>query len=535
MDILRSAIDPRSEEFRNRDQHHRGLSQLLRDRLAQVRKGGSDSAIETQRKRGKLLARERIDKLLDPDTPFLELSALAAWDNHNGEVPSAGVVTGIGRVAGVECVIVANDASVKGGTYFPETIRKHIRAQEIALENRLPAVYLVDSGGVFLPLQADVFPDKEHFGRIFYNQAQMSSLGIPQLAVVLGLCTAGGAYVPAMSDENIIVKKQGTIYLAGPPLVKAATGEEVSTEELGGGEMHSRVSGVTDHLADDEAHALRMCRNMVENLNRTKRVDVDVRDPEDPRYPTAELYGILPADARHPYDVHEVIARLVDGSRFHEFKTGYGATLVCGFARWMGYPVGIVASNGVLFSESAVKGAHFVQLCAQRGTPLVFLQNITGFMVGKRYEQGGIAKDGAKMVQAVATAAVPRITVIIGASHGAGNYAMCGRGYKPRFLFTWPNARVSVMGADQAASVLVQIKREQLEREGKTLSDAEAAKIGDPVREKYEREGDPYYGTARLWDDGIIDPAETRQIVALALSASLNAPIPRTDAPVFRM
>ncbi|HWO57716.1 MAG TPA: carboxyl transferase domain-containing protein [bacterium] len=535
MDVLGSYIDTCSADFAAQSQYHKSLAAQLRDRMAQVARGGPESAIATQRKRGKLLARERIEKLIDPQTPFLELSPLAAWGLYDNEMPSAGMVAGIGCIAGRECVIIANDASVKGGTYVPETIRKHLRAQEIALENRLPAVYLVDSGGVFLPVQAQVFPDKEHFGRIFYNQAQMSALRIPQIAVVLGMCTAGGAYVPAMSDENIIVKGNGTIYLAGPPLVKAATGEEVTVDELGGGEMHSRVSGVTDHLAENEEDALRLCRNLMENLNTVKRVDLDLSAPEEPLYAAEEIYGVLPSDNRRPYDVHEIIARLVDGSRFHEFKANYGQTLVTGFARWMGYPVGIVANNGVLFSESALKGAHFIELCAQRRIPLIFLQNITGFMVGKRYEQGGIAKDGAKMVQAVATAAVPKITVIIGASHGAGNYAMCGRGYSPRFLFTWPNARVSVMGAEQAASVLVQVKTQQLERDGKTLSAKEAREIADPVREKYEREGDPYYGTARLWDDGIIDPAQTRPIVALALSAALNAPIPETRAPVYRM
>ncbi len=535
MDVLGTNIDTRSADFAAQTVFHRSLAEELRKRLEQVARAGPESAIATQRKRGKLLARERIEKLIDANTPFLELSALAAWGLYDNEIASAGVVTGVGVISGRECVIVANDASVKGGTYFPETIKKHIRAQEIALENRLPAVYLVDSGGVFLPLQSEVFPDKEHFGRIFYNQAQMSSLGIPQIAVVLGMCTAGGAYVPAMSDENIIVKGNGTIYLAGPPLVTAATGEEVSAEELGGGEMHSRISGVTDHLAESEDDALRLCRNLIENLNTVKRVDLDLSTPEDPLYPPEEIYGILPSDNRRPYDVREIIARLVDGSRFHEFKSNYGPTLVTGFARWMGYPVGIVANNGVLFSESAVKGAHFIEICSQRGIPLIFLQNITGFMVGKRYEQGGIAKDGAKMVQAVATAAVPKITVIIGASHGAGNYAMCGRGYGPRFLFTWPNSRVSVMGAEQAASVLVQVKAQQLEREGKTLSDKEAAEIANPVREKYEKEGDPYYGTARLWDDGIIDPVQTRPVVALALSATLNAPVRESRAPVFRM
>jgi len=535
VDTLPSHISTRSPEFQASATHHRHLAAELRDHLTAVRRGGPDAAVALHRQRGKLMPRERIERLLDPASPFLELSALAAYGLHKGEVPAAGIVTGIGHVAGRECMIVANDATVKGGTYFPETIKKHIRAQEIALDNRLPTVYLVDSGGVFLPLQAEVFPDKEHFGRIFYNQAVMSSLNIPQVAVVLGMCTAGGAYVPAMSDENIIVKEQGTIYLGGPPLVKAATGEEVTTEELGGGDMHSRVSGVTDHLAVDEEEALHICRNVIENLNTVKHVALDIAPPEDPLYPSEEIYGILPTDTRHPYDVHELIARLVDASRFHEFKANYGPTLVTGFARWMGYPVGIIANNGVLFSESSLKATHFIELCTQRRIPLLFLQNITGFMVGKRYEQGGISKDGAKMVQAVATAAVPRITVIIGASHGAGNYAMCGRGYRPRFLFTWPNARVSVMGAEQAASVLVQVKKDQLAREGKTLSHEEAQRIAGPVLEKYEREGSPYFGTAYLWDDGIIDPAETRQVIGLALSASLNAPIGPSFAPVTRM
>lgn len=535
MDVLATNINVSSADFATQSVYHRSLSEQLRDRLRLVAKAGPEGAIATQRKRGKLLARERIEKLIDPQSPFLELSPLAGWGLYDNEVPSAGVVTGIGSINGRECVIIANDASVKGGTYFPETIKKHIRAQEVALENRMPAVYLVDSGGVFLPMQSEVFPDKEHFGRIFFNQAQMSSLGIPQIAVVLGMCTAGGAYVPAMSDENIIVKGNGTIYLAGPPLVKAATGEEVTADELGGGEMHSRISGVTDHLANSEEEALHICRNLIENLNTVKRVDLDIVPPEDPLYAPEELYGILPSDNRRPYDAHELIARLVDGSRFQEFKSNYGPTLITGFARWMGYPVGIIANNGVLFSESATKGAHFIELCSQRRIPIVFLQNITGFMVGKRYEQGGIAKDGAKMVQAVATSAVPKITVIVGASHGAGNYAMCGRGYGPRFLFTWPNARVSVMGAEQAASVLVQVKAQQLERDGKTLSEQEAADIANPVREKYEREGDPYFGTARLWDDGIIDPTHTRPVVGLALSAALNAPIRESRAPVYRM
>jgi len=534
MDVLASKIQASSPEFQARRRHHESLALQLRERLRQVRKGGPEQAVALNRSRGKMLPRERIDAVVDPETPFLELSPLAAWELYGGEVPSAGLVTGIGVISGRECLLIANDPTVKGGTYFPLTVKKHLRAQEVALENRLPTVYLVDSGGAYLPLQADVFPDRDHFGRIFYNQARMSSLGIPQVSVVLGMCTAGGAYVPAMSDENVIVKGQGTIYLGGPPLVKAATGEEVTTEDLGGAEMHSRVSGVTDHLAPTEAAALHLARTIVENLNIVKKPGLEISSPEDPLYPADEIYGILPEDTKRPYDVREVIARLVDGSRFHEFKAEYGPTLVCGYARWMGIPVGIVANNGVLFSPSSLKGAHFVQMCSQRGIPLVFLQNITGFMVGKAAEQGGIAKDGAKMVQAVATAQVPRITIIIGASHGAGNYAMCGRGYQPRFLFTWPNSRVSVMGAEQAASVLVQVKREQLAREKKELTPEDAKKISEPVVKKYEREGDPYFGAAQLWDDGILDPADTRKPVGLALAACLNAPIPPSPAPVFR-
>jgi acetyl-CoA carboxylase carboxyltransferase component len=535
MDAIRSRIDPASAEFKSNADHHQALNRQLRERLAKVRQGGPESAVATQRKRGKFLVRERVDKLIDPGSPFLELSPLAAWNLHDNDIPAAGLVTGVGRISGRECVIVANDSTVKGGTYFPETIRKHLRAQEIGLENRLPCIYLVDSGGVFLPLQADVFPDKEHFGRIFHNQARMSAAGIAQLSAVLGMCTAGGAYVPAMSDENVIVRGAGTIYLAGPPLVKAATGEDVTPEDLGGAEMHARISGVSDHLAENEEHALRILRNIVAGLNTAKPAPPDLAAAEDPAYAAEEIYGIVPKDNRHPYEVRELIARLVDGSRFQEFKAEYGTTLVCGQARWWGQNVGIVANNGVLFGESALKGAHFIELCSKRKVPLVFLQNITGFMVGKRYEQGGIARDGAKMVQAVATAAVPKITVIIGASHGAGNYAMCGRGYGPRFLFTWPNARISVMGAEQAASVLVQVKREQLARESKTLGAEEERAISGPVLEKYEREGDPYYGTARLWDDGMIDPAQTRPVVALALSAAMNAPVPDTVPPVFRM
>ena len=535
MSVLKSQIRTSSEEFRANADHHRRLADQLKANHQEVHKGGSDKAHERHHERGKLTARERIERLLDPDTPFLELSPLAAFGMYEGQVPAAGIITGIGMVSGRECVVVANDATVKGGTYYPETIKKHLRAQEIALQNRLPIIYLVDSGGVYLPMQAEVFPDKEHFGRIFHNQAIMSSLGIPQIAVVMGMCTAGGAYVPAMSDENVIVRGTGTIYLGGPPLVKAATGEDVTPNELGGGELHSRTSGVTDHLAENDEHALVICRSIVQHLNTRKRVDLDVQPPEDPIYDPDEVYGILPQDLKEPYDVHEVLARLVDGSRFHEFKANYGSTLVCGFAHWMGYPVGILANNGVLFSESALKGAHFVELCSQRGIPLLFLQNITGFMVGKRYEEGGIAKDGAKMVQAVSAARVPKLTVVIGGSHGAGNYAMCGRAYGPRFLFTWPNSRVSVMGAEQAAQVMVTIRQQQLEREGQELSNEEAEEIAQPLREKYEHEGNPYYATARLWDDGIVDPTQTREVVGLSLSAALNAPIEETRWPVFRM
>lgn len=492
--------------------------------------GGSEKAVALHRERGKLTARERIEKLLDQDTPFLEIAMLAAFDLYDNEVPGAGVVSGIGQICGRTCVVLANDATVKGGTYYPMTIRKHLRAQEIALENRLPIVYLVDSGGVFLPMQSEVFPDKEHFGRIFYNQAVMSANRIPQIACVMGMCTAGGAYVPAMSDENVIVKGTGTIYLAGPPLVKAATGEEVSAEELGGGDMHCRISGVADHLADNDEHALEIVRNIIENLPDNSQNSIVQYEIEEPLWPSEEIHGILPSDNRQPYDAREVIARLVDGSRFHEFKANYGSTMVTGFARWMGYPVGILANNGVIFSESAIKGAHFIEICCQRKIPLVFLQNITGFMVGKRYEQGGITKDGAKMVQAVSAANVPKFTVIIGGSHGAGNYAMCGRAYSPRFLFTWPNSRISVMGAEQAAQVLITIK----EIKG-AITEEEKNAIGDPVREQYEREGSPYYATARMWDDGIILPEETRMAIALAITASRNAPIEDPKWPVFRM
>src|SRR5881628_267981 len=508
----------------------------LRERLATARLGGPERARERHTKAGKLLARERVERLLDPGTAFLELSPLAAWDMYDGEAPCAGLVTGIGRVSACECLIVANDATVKGGTYYPMTVKKHLRAQTIAAENRLPCLYLVDSGGAFLPLQAEVFPDREHFGRIFFNQARMSAMGIPQIAVVMGSCTAGGAYVPAMSDETIIVKGTGTIFLGGPPLVKAATGVDVSAEELGGADVHTRKSGVADHYAVDDEDALEQARHIVAGLNVKKRVTLDLAAPEKPRYDPLEIYGIVPRSLREIYDGREVIARMVDGSRFREFKALYGTTLVCGFARIEGYPVGILANNGVLFSESALKGTHFIELCAARGIPILFLQNITGFMVGKEYEEGGIAKDGAKMVHAVANAAVPKITVIVGGSFGAGNYGMCGRAYDPRFLFMWPNARISVMGKEQAASVLLTVQKDQRARRGEPpISAAEAERFQKPILESYEREGSPYYSTGRLWDDGILDPPETRRVLGLALSACLNAPIEPTRFGVFRM
>jgi len=535
MEFLSSQLDPASPEFAANRAHHLALRDDLRALLARVRAGGSDEARARHEARGKLFVRDRIERLLDRDSPFLELSPLAGHELYEDWVPAGGIVTGIGRVEGVECMIVANDATVKGGTYHPITVRKHVRAQEIALENRLPCIYLVDSGGAFLPLQDQVFPDEKHFGRIFYNQAQLSANGIPQIAAVMGSCTAGGAYVPAMSDESVIVKGNGTIFLAGPPLVKAATGEEVSAEDLGGADVHSRISGVTDHMAEDDPHALEMVRSIVHHLNWTKRVSLAVRPPEEPAYPAEEIYGVLPADLRRPFDVREVIARIVDGSRFHEFKPLYGTTLVTGFAHLHGYPIGVVANNGILFSESSLKGAHFIELCTQRRVPLLFLQNITGFMVGRKYESSGIAKDGAKLVQAVATAAVPKITVIIGGSFGAGNYGMCGRAYAPRFLFMWPNARISVMGGEQAASVLVTVKKDQLAAKGQELSAEQEEEIRRPILDKYEREGHPYYSSARLWDDGVIEPGETRAVLALALSAALNAPIPETRPPVFRM
>jgi 3-methylcrotonyl-CoA carboxylase beta subunit len=535
MPVLKTALDTRSEVFRANAAAVRAQVDDLAARIAQIRKGGGEAARERHIARGKLLPRDRVRTLLDPGAPFLEFSQLAAFDMYGGDIPAAGIITGIGPVMGRECVIVANDATVKGGTYYPITVKKHLRAQEIARQNNLPCIYLVDSGGANLPNQDEVFPDREHFGRIFYNQATLSAAGVPQIAVVMGSCTAGGAYVPAMSDESIIVRNQGTIFLAGPPLVKAAIGEVVSAEELGGAEVHSRISGVTDHYALDDAHALGIARRIIGHLNRVKRTSLDIAEPVDPLYDPREIYGVVPEDTRKPYDVREVIARLVDGSELDEFKQLYGQTLVTGFARIWGYPVGIVANNGILFSESALKGAHFIELCAQRGIPLIFLQNITGFMVGRKYEAGGIAKDGAKMVTAVACANVPKFTLIIGGSFGAGNYGMCGRAYSPRFLWMWPNARISVMGGEQAASVLATVRRDNIEARGGTWSGAEEEAFKAPIRAQYETQGHPYYASARLWDDGIIDPAETRRVLALALSASLNAPIEQTDFGVFRM
>ncbi len=536
MDILDSHINLRDERFSHNAAHHRALADELNARLALVHEGGGEQAQQRQREQGKLFVRERVDQLLDSGSPFLEIAPLAGWELYDEAVPSGGMVTGIGRVSGVECMIVANDATVKGGTYYPITVKKHLRAQQIALENNLPCIYLVDSGGAFLPMQDEVFPDVDDFGRIFYNQARMSAAGIPQISAVMGSCTAGGAYVPAMSDETVIVKGTGTIFLGGPPLVKAATGEEVSAEELGGADVHTRISGVADHYAEDDPHALEIVRGIVATLNRRKRVDLNITVPEDPLYDPAELYGILPASFRESYDAREVIARLVDGSRLREFKANYGTTLVTGFARIEGYPVGIIANNGVLFSESALKGTHFIELCSARNIPLLFLQNITGFMVGKAYEAGGIAKDGAKMVHAVANAAVPKLTIIIGGSFGAGNYGMCGRAYGPRFLWMWPNSRISVMGGEQAANVLLTVKRDQLARRGEPdMNDHEQATFKQPILDKYEREGSPYYSTARLWDDGILDPAQTRRVLGLALSACLNAPSEPTRYGVFRM
>ncbi len=535
MEPIQTHLDPSSDEFRANSDRIQGLVEELNERLATARLGGGPKYLARHKEQGKVPPRERIAALLDPDTPFLELSPLAANGMYEDDAPAAGMITGVGRIQGRECLIIANDATVKGGTYFPMTVKKHLRAQEIAQQNLLPCVYLVDSGGAFLPLQAEVFPDREHFGRIFYNQAVMSAMEIPQISAVMGSCTAGGAYVPAMSDEAVIVKGTGTIFLGGPPLVKAATGEEVTAEDLGGADVHTRISGVADHFAEDDLDAIAIVRNIVENLRFDKQEPPTRIEPEDPLYDAKELYGVIPRDLRKPYDVREVIARMVDGSKFQEFKERYATTVVCGFARIFGYKVGIIANNGVLFSESALKTTHFIELCNQRRIPLVFLQNITGFMVGKQYERGGIAKDGAKMVHAVATATVPKFTVIIGGSFGAGNYGMCGRAYSPRFLWMWPNARISVMGGEQAAGVLTTVKRDQLARDGKELSVEDERAIADPVLQKYETEGSPYYSTARLWDDGVIDPAQTRLYLGLGLSISYNAPIQPPRVGVFRM
>ncbi len=536
MPVLTSKLNPRSEAFKASAEQMRALVDDLNAKLATIAQGGGEAARAKHSARGKLPPRERVEMLLDPDTPFLELAPLAALDLYDNAAPGAGIITGIGRVSGVECLIVCNDATVKGGTYYPLTVKKHLRAQEVAQQNRLPCIYLVDSGGANLPNQDEVFPDRDHFGRIFYNQAQMSALGIPQIAVVMGSCTAGGAYVPAMSDEAIIVKNQGTIFLGGPPLVKAATGEVVSAEDLGGGDVHTRLSGVADHLAENDMHALAIARASVANLNWSKPQPLRLLPPRPPLFDASELHGVIPTDTRKPFDVREIIARIVDGSEFDEFKARYGATLVTGFAHIEGLPVGIIANNGILFGESAMKGAHFIELCCQRKVPLVFLQNITGFMVGRKAENEGIAKHGAKMVTAVATATVPKFTVIIGGSFGAGNYGMCGRAYSPRFLWMWPNARISVMGGEQAASVLATVKRDGIEGKGGSWSADEEAAFKAPILTQFEHQAHPYYASARLWDDGVIDPTDTRRVLALGLSASLNAPIP--DAPrfgIFRM
>ena len=535
MAVIRTKLNPRDEQFRRNAAALEAQVNDLREVTAGVARGGSEASRKRHLSRGKLLPRDRVAGLLDGGAPFLEIGQLAARGMYDDDAPSAGLITGVGLVSGVECMIVANDATVKGGTYYPLTVKKHLRAQEVALEYNLPCIYLVDSGGAFLPRQDEVFPDREHFGRIFYNQANMSAQGIAQIAVVMGSCTAGGAYVPAMSDETIIVREQGTIFLGGPPLVKAATGEIVTAEELGGGDVHTRLSGVADHLAESDEHALAIARQIVGNLNRVKTVGLNCRTPEAPLYDPAELYGVIPTDTRLPYDVREVIARVVDGSRLDEFKARYGTTLVCGFAHLHGYPVGIIANNGILFGESAQKGAHFIELCAQRGTPLVFLQNITGFMVGRRYEQSGIARDGAKMVMAVANAQVPKLTMLIGGSFGAGNYGMCGRAFGPRFLWMWPNSRISVMGGEQAASVLATVRRDALEAAGETWSEADEEAFKNPVREQYDHQGHPYYAAARLWNDGVVDPAQSREVLGLSLSVALNAPIATTRFGVFRM
>ncbi len=535
MTVLQTQLNPRSGDFVQNAAAMQSLVEDLRTHLERVAQGGGEAARAKHTARGKLLPRDRVQMLLDPGTPFLEVAPLAALNMYNNDAPCAGVIAGIGRVNGVDCMVVCNDATVKGGTYYPMTVKKHLRAQEIAQQNRLPCIYLVDSGGANLPNQDEVFTDRDHFGRIFFNQANMSAQGIAQIAVVMGSCTAGGAYVPAMSDETIIVKNQGTIFLGGPPLVKAATGEVVSAEDLGGGDVHTRLSGVADHLAQNDLHALALARNTVKNLNAQKAPNIATHTPVPPKYDAKELYGVIPTDTRKPFDVREIIARIVDGSEFDEFKARFGTTLVCGFARIEGMQVGIIANNGILFSESALKGAHFIELCCQRKTPLVFLQNITGFMVGRKYENEGIARNGAKMVTAVATAAVPKFTIIIGGSFGAGNYGMCGRAYSPRFLWMWPNARISVMGGEQAASVLATVKRDGIEGKGGQWSMEEEEAFKAPIKQQYEDQGHPYYATARLWDDGVIDPADTRRVLALGLSASLNAPIPETKFGLFRM
>jgi 3-methylcrotonyl-CoA carboxylase beta subunit len=535
MSVIQSRINTRDATFNANREDMQAQVDDLRKLVDEIRQGGGPKSQERHVSRGKLLPRDRLNAVLDPGSPFLELSQLAAYKVYDDDVPGAGIITGIGRIAGQECMIFVNDATVKGGTYYPLTVKKQGRAQTIAQENHLPCIYLVDSGGAFLPLQEEVFPDREHFGHAFYNQARMSSMGIPQIAAVLGSCTAGGAYLPAMADESIIVKNQGTIFLGGPPLVKAATGEIVTAEELGGADVHCRTSGVTDHYANNDHHALQLVRRAVGRINRVKPVSMDIKEPVEPLYPVEDIYGVIPADKKQPFDIREIIARIVDGSDFDEFKALYGETLVCGFARIHGYPVGIVANNGILFGESAVKGAHFVELCAQRKTPLVFLQNITGFMVGKQYEAGGIARHGAKMVHAVACANVPKFTVIIGGSFGAGNYAMCGRAYEPRFMFMWPNARISVMGGEQAAGVLATVRQDVLARDGKAMSPQEEKAFKQPILDLYEKQGHPYYASARLWDDGVIDPADTRMVLGLSISATLNAPIEDTKFGVFRM
>lgn len=535
MNRIKSKLNTKSPEYQKNYSNSEKLVDNLREELSKVKLGGSERAREKHKSRGKLLARDRIAKLCDKNTPFLEISSFAAYDMYDNMAPSAGMVCGVGVIKGRECMIVANDATVKGGTYFPMTIKKHIRAQRIALENRLPCLYLVDSGGIFLPEQADTFADKEHFGNIFFNQAQMSAKNIPQIAVVMGSCTAGGAYVPAMSDETVMVRNQATIFIGGPPLVKAATGEDVTAEELGGAEVHTKISGVSDHIAENDEHALLIARNIVENLNKEKKFELDREKPEEPYYNPKELYGIVPQNIRQPFDMMEVIARIVDGSRFQQFKPEYGKTLITGFARIMGYPVGILANNGVLFSESSLKGAHFIELCAMRKIPLIFLQNITGFMVGKKYEHGGIARDGAKLVHAVANAQVPKFTVIIGGSYGAGNYAMCGRGYNPRLLWMWPHGKISVMGGEQAANVLSTVKIKQLEKEGKKLTEEDIKKIKEPILELYEHQASPFYSSARLWDDGILDPLDTRNALALGISMALNQPIDDPEFGIFRM